>query len=137
MKKVVTRAKIRAQKRPQQVPERPRCVEHDKEMVYTPETVRWQCPTWGCSNVAFPRVEEDGRPIIGRGEIELVVYVDEDGKESPFLRATSNNVLLPLSGVVLDHYETRNGPPRVVYKIAVPQERVMKIDAYGNKKAYR
>lgn len=80
---------------------RPRCPLHEVPMEYYIEELHWSCPTEGCAQIAFPRAEvSKGRPIVGRGDLEVFVMTDPDsGRQHVFLRALENNVLLDITDI--------------------------------------
>lgn len=93
-KKVITEPNIVRTKRG------PKCVLHGVRMRYVPEEVVWKCPEDGCTQVAFPKQEiTSGRPIVGRGALELVHIPDPEGSKHGvwMLRAMDNNVMINIT----------------------------------------
>lgn len=77
----------------------PFCSKHHVELAYNPETVRWECPTEGCRSVRHPSVDNEGRPVVGKGKITLLRFGDEKGHDAYYLR-TENNVLIRIDDLV-------------------------------------
>lgn len=77
-------------------------------MRYVPEDMRWVCDIEYCKQVAFPpMVAEKGKPIIGKGEVELVRTKDPDGDKNGryLLRAIDNNVIIDITEVISGYTE--------------------------------
>ena len=81
----------------------PLCPVHELLMHYSAEEGLWTCAETGCTQVSFPRSEASkGKPIVGRGDVEVFVMTDgHTGEDHYFLRATDNNVMIDLTGVAV------------------------------------
>lgn len=92
--------KIRTEPVKVREPDKPKCPIHGTVMVYDPEHVRWGCTNPNCKQIAFPPEElEKGKPILGRGELELVRMKDPDGSKDGryILRSIDNNVMIDVT----------------------------------------
>jgi hypothetical protein len=69
-------------------------------MIYQPEHMYWTCPDRQCAQVAFQREDiEEGKPILGRGILELVMIDDPSGSKLGrfILRTIDNNVMIDVT----------------------------------------
>jgi len=78
---------------------RPTCPLHDLKMPYNIDELRWECPRQGCAQVVFPKATvENGRPVLGRGEVELFRMLNPDtGQYHYLLRSSENNVMIDIT----------------------------------------
>lgn len=120
---------IRAKKAQVPPPDKPTCRAHAREMVFMPGTLRWECPEPDCGMVAYPKEDDSGRPITGKGEVELLVFKDEYGEEHLYVRAVGNNVIVEITEATTD-WKT-DGSTAVV---GLTFDRVTQIDNYGRKR---
>lgn len=105
------------------MPEPPKCPYHAEEMVFAAERLCWVCTHNGCSMVSWPKVDvEAGKPIIGRGEVELVKAGD-----MTFLRA--GNVLIEVTQVL--HKYSKVNPSG--YSVLLYIESAVETDGYERK----
>lgn len=131
----MARKKIRAEKNTTALKDaKPNCRLHGGEMKFDPATMRWVCTVAGCGIVAYPKHDDQGRPITGRGALELVYFRDRDGDPHIFLRAVDNNVMLDITSYMLEsgiEAETHDG--QAIYGVHLVLERVTMLDKYGRK----
>jgi hypothetical protein len=81
----------------------PLCPIHSMEMEYVTESMHWACPDKACAQIAFPREEiEEGKPVVGRGIVELVMIDDPDGNRLGryILRTIDNNVMVDITDYI-------------------------------------
>lgn len=79
-------------------PSKPHCPTHKTEMFFNTDKMVWSCIKVECGMVAFPKQELDsGKPIVGTGELELVVIRDEYGENKVFLKATATNIMVEVT----------------------------------------
>ena len=127
---------LRAQKNDVKTPTKPNCRLHGTEMVFDPATMRWSCTQTGCGIVAYPKQDDQGRPITGKGELEFVRFTDEDGFVHIFLRAVDNNVMLDVT-MYMDtpgFKSSYSGPGKLFYTAPIVTTRITELDNYGRKK---
>lgn len=113
---------------------KPKCPTHSVEMKFTSRML-WECTIKDCGMVAFPRQDLDsGKPIIGTGELELVVIRDEYGDHQVFLKATATNIMLEITKYMSDpndkYSSTQDGEPER-YDVALILDKGMMIDHHG------
>lgn len=81
---------------------RPHCPLHPLvKMEFVVEELRWECGMHGCVQVVFPKaVISGGRPILGRGELELFEVLDGDTEKFHYLlRSADNNVMIDVTAI--------------------------------------
>lgn len=96
--------KIRTEPVVVKAPSKPSCPIHHVEMTYEPDRLHWTCLSDGCRQIAFPPEEvEHGKPVMGKGIVELLRMKDPDGsKEGRYiLRTLENNVMIDVTDVVV------------------------------------
>lgn len=72
----------------------PKCRQHG-DMEYHPEDLLWRCVNRSCKTVKRPPLGEDfGKPIVLKGDMELVSVLADDGSRSFFIRVKDNNILV-------------------------------------------
>lgn len=108
---------------------KPSCRVHKTTMIYSPDVLAWRCMIPGCESVAYPREDDSGRPIIGKGEVELLVHTDEDGYRQVYLRAEDNNVVLNITKIM-----TLMDARKTSTKVTLDLDRVVVLDEYGRRK---
>lgn len=109
LKKLKTDSGIDTSKRKKA--EKPRCPIHGVEMAYEVDHMRWACTFDDCRQVAFPVEQiEQGKPVIGRGDVEVVRVDDPDGMKSGriLLRAIDNNVIIDVTEIMADFTRDKN-----------------------------
>lgn len=87
---------------------KPICPNHGVPMSFEVEELRWVCGVQGCSQIAHPKVDETGHPVIGRGTVMLVRQEDEQGNFHNFLR-TSNNLMIKIDDLIRNETFTSSG----------------------------
>lgn len=101
---------------------RPTCPLHPLvQMEFRPEEARWECQMDGCTQIVFPKaVADNGRPVIGRGEVELFVLDDPStGNRHYLLRSSGNNVMIDVTDcMVHDDIDVKGGLAR--FDLGVP-----------------
>lgn len=81
-------------------PDKPHCVQHKTEMRFEPGRMLWECTARGCPITAFPNRDTDGKPIVGVGDLELLIVHDDGGHPHMWLiKAVDNNVLIDVTAV--------------------------------------
>jgi hypothetical protein len=83
----------------------PQCPIHAVSMMFSPERGIWKCVIKGCKQAAFPpNVVEKGKPILGEGQIELVLVKDPDGNKRPrtLLRTVEQNIMIDITDYVTE-----------------------------------
>lgn len=72
---------------------RPNCPRHGVRMQYNPERAVFFCPEDSCGKLAWPREEVFDKPVVGTGDVTLVVSRE---RNKLWLRS-ENNVMVELS----------------------------------------
>lgn len=86
---------------------KPKCKEHRKDLKYNPDNVRWECPEENCTVVKHPSVDNEGRPVVGKGKTHLLRQTDDKGHENFYLR-TDNNVIIRIDHLLVNRQDRRN-----------------------------
>lgn len=126
---------LRAVKNDVKVPSKPQCRLHGTDMTFDPASMRWSCSEPNCTIVAYPKQDDQGRPIAGKGELEFVRFTDEDGMVHIFLRAVDNNVMLDVTGYMdTPGFQVAKEESCTFYSAPIVTKRITELDNYGRKK---
>ncbi len=115
----------------------PVCTAHQADLVFDPAEGAWCCVASGCPTKKYPKaaLENDGYPMVAKGALELVEYVDEDKVIHFLIRSTENNMVMDVTGL-LRTSSYHSSPSSSGAVIELYFDRVAVIDGYG-KKDYR
>lgn len=118
-------AKVKTSKLDLKAPKmRPICRTHKKDLAYNPENVRWECPEPNCKSVRYPSIDNDGRPVIGKGKLSLLRHSDSQGNASYYLR-TENNVVVQIDDLIVNQ---KDGVNKVYLTLAFDNEMKIELD---------
>lgn len=101
IKRKPPKKRLKAQKVTVKAPKPPVCPRHQSVMKFDPDNLVWGCTLHGCSMIAHPKVElSSSKPIVGKGDVELIVVQTNKEDEPEYFLRSANNVMVNVTKYV-------------------------------------